>query len=281
MKIGEISMRQTTKISLNLLRGLMLILIIAAILDLHAAPVGNTAAPQLIEEGFFISRDSWIDVRIGYEGDFVGNARMKQYNEGSGRVDTFQQYTNSGTATLNILDRLDLFGVFGSSRVCSDWRFTDQAGLESRAVMETLYHYMWAVGARGILFEWGNVALGLGGRYGYSNYQPSLLTINAVPASVSGAQCRWRGWQCNVDVSYKIDLFTPYLGLKYSSSEARIGPFSSVISNSGSGSNHFENTSSVGLFLGCSLSTGKYFMLNVEGRLIDEDAVTISGDLRF
>jgi hypothetical protein len=248
---------------------------------LCAAPVGNTAAPQLCEEGFFISRDSWIDVRIGYEGDFVGNGRLKQCQEGSGRVDSFQQYTNSGTATLNILDRLDLFAVFGSSRVNADWRFTNLSGLATRAQLETLYHYIWAAGARGILFEWDQVALGLGGRYSYCTYKPSLLTINAVPVSVGSARCIWREWQIDLDISYKIDLFTPYIGVKYSRAEARIGPFSTPISNSGSGTDHFKNKTPVGLFLGCSLSTGKYFMLNVEGRLIDEDAITISGDLRF
>jgi hypothetical protein len=247
----------------------------------YAAPVGNTATPQLIEEGFFISRDSWIDIRIGYEGDFVGNGKLKQYQEGSGSVDTFQQYTNSGTVTLNILDRLDLFGIFGSSRICSDWRFTEPSGVLARAELETLYHYLWAVGARGILFEWGDVSLGLGGRYGTADYKPSLLTINAVPVSVSGARCFWQEWQFDVDVSYKIDLFTPYIGVKYSRAKTSVGSFSVPISNSGSGSDHFINKTPVGLFLGCSLSTGKYFMLNVEGRLIDEDAVTISGDIRF
>ena len=44
---------------------------------------------------------------------------------------------------------------------------------------------------------------------------------------------------------------------------------------------HFENRTPVGIVIGCSISNGKYFMLNIEGRLIDEDAVTISGDLRF
>ena len=249
--------------------------------SLHAAPVGNTAAPQLIEEGFFLSRDSWIDIRIGYEGDFVGNGRMKQYCEGSGRVDSFQQYTNSGTATLNILDRLDLFAVFGSSRVCSDWRFTDVYDLEERAQMETLYQYIWGVGARGILFEWDHVALGLGGRYSYCNYDPSFLTINAIPIGVQGAHCHWRQWQVNVDASYKIDLFTPYIGLKYSHAEAEIGPFPMAVANNDAVTNHFENQTPVGLFLGCSISSGKYFMLNLEGRLIDEEAVTISGDLRF
>jgi hypothetical protein len=247
---------------------------------LHPLPIGNTAAPQLIEEGFFISRDSWIDVRIGYEGDFLSNGRMKQCIEGSGRVDNFEQWTNAGTVTLNILDRLDIFGVFGSSRIYADWRFTENS-LETRAVLETFYQYVWACGARGILFEWDELALGLGGRYETANYTPSLLTINAIPQATTSAYCNWNVWQINFDISYKIDLFTPYIGCKFSHAETELGPFSTPIANNHSDTNHFKNKTPVGLFLGCSLSTGKYFMINIEGRLIDEEGVTISGDLRF
>jgi hypothetical protein len=248
--------------------------------SLIAAPVGNTAAPQLIEEGFFMNPEIWVDFRIGYEGDFVGDARLKQYGVGSGRVDNFQQYTNAASVTLNILDRLDLYGIFGSSRVCADWRIQVDGAIE-RIEMETLYHYLWALGGRGILFEWGKTALGCGGRYSYCNYPTAWLTVDAIPYGVNGTYTRWRQWQVDLDISYRIDLFTPYLGLKYSSTHARLGKFPVAISSSGSTRDSFETKTPVGLFIGCSLSTGKYFMLNIEGRLIDEDAVTISGDLRF
>lgn len=258
----------------------ILILLFFASLSLQAAPVGNTAAPALIQEGFVIPCTSWVDFRIGYEGDFVGDGRMKQTQEGSGRVDTFQQYTNSGTATLNFLDRLDLFGVFGSSRVCTDWRFNSDAVI-TRIQLETRYHYLWGLGGRGILIEWGKVAFGLGGRYSFCNYKPSWMTSNGAPVSVEGTHLRWRQWQTDVDLSYQIDLFTPYFGVKYSKNQAKLGVMPIPIAGNGSGSNHFVNRTSVGIFIGCSISNGKYFMLNIEGRLIDEDAVTISGDLRF
>ena len=247
---------------------------------LRAAPVGNTAAPGLIQDGFLIPSDCWIDLRVGYEGDFVGDGRLQQTQEGSGRVDTFQQYTNSATVTLNVLDRLDLFGVFGSSRVAADWRFNHNKAI-TRIEVETLYHYLWALGGRGILLEWGKLALGVGGRYSYCNYKPSWLTTNAVPVNVSRTHLRWRQWQADVDLSYRIDLFTPYFGVKYSGTEAKLGVIPVPISGNGSGSDHFRTRTPVGIFIGCSISTGKYFMLNIEGRLVDEDAVTISGDLRF
>lgn len=247
---------------------------------LHAAPVGNTMAPQLIQEGFLIPCDSWVDLRVGYEGDFVGDGRLEQTVEGSGRVDTFQQYTNAATYTLNIIDRIDLYGVFGSSRVCSDWRF-NIAKTITRIQLETLYHFFWGAGARGIFFEWGKICLGLGGRYSYCSYRPSWLTTNAIPVSVAGTRLVWREWQVDLDISYNIDLFTPYIGVKYSNAFAKLGPFPTPVSSSGSGMDQFINRTPVGLFIGCSISNCKYFMLNIEGRLVDEDAVTISGDLRF
>lgn len=256
------------------------IAVMMATFGLHAAPVGNTMAPQLIQEGFLIPCDSWVDFRLGYEGDFVGDGRMEQKEEGSGRVDTFQQYTNAATVTLNVLDRIDLFGVFGSSRVCSDWRFNTATTI-TRIQLETLYHFLWGAGARGILFEWGKVSLGFGGRYSFSRYRPSWLTTNAIPVSVKGTRLTWREWQVDLDLSYSIDIFTPYLGVKYSNATATLGVFPTPISSSGVGVDHFENRTPVGIFIGCSISNSKYFMLNIEGRLVDEDAVTISGDLRF
>jgi len=259
-----------------------LIAAIVASSALYAAPVGNTSAPELIQEGFFISCDSWINFRVGYEGDFVADGRMKQSEQGHGRVDTYQQDTNSGTVTLNILDRIDVYGVFGSSRTQADWRFTDAAaGTVTRIDMETKYNFLWGAGARAILYEWCNASLGLGGRYSSANYRPVWLTADGVVQSVAGTHCRWREWQVNLDVSYKIDLFTPYIGIKYSNARTQMKDFSVPISSNLSGSNTFKNRVPVGLYVGCSLSTGKYFMLNIEGRLIDEEAVTISGDFRF
>ena len=34
---------------------------------LHAAPVGNTAAPQILEKGFLIPEECWVNLRLGYE----------------------------------------------------------------------------------------------------------------------------------------------------------------------------------------------------------------------
>jgi len=78
----------------------LFIVALFATTTVHAAPVGNTAAPKTIEQGFFTCYDTGLDLRLGYEGDFVSDGRMQQYHQGDGRVDTYEQWTNSGTATL-------------------------------------------------------------------------------------------------------------------------------------------------------------------------------------
>ncbi len=247
---------------------------------LCASPVGNPAFPQIIEKGFLIPADYWLDIRAGYEGDFVSDERLKQETEGSGRVDSYTQNTNSGTVTFNIVDRLDIYGVFGSSRMEADWRFST-AGALVRAQIQSKYRFLWGAGARAILYEWGQAILGVGGRYSSSMPKPSWMTINGTPVSVSGGQVRWNEWQVDLSLAYKIELFTPYVGIKYAKASTQLKGFGVPIANKGTGSLHMTSRTPVGVQVGCTLSTSRYFMFNVEGRLIDEEAVTISGDMRF
>lgn len=258
-----------------------LLALLLASVALSAAPVGNTVAPDLIRKGMFSSRDERMSLRTGYEGDFVADGRMEQYEEGDGRVDCYKQYTNSGTVILNMVDRLDLYGVFGSSKTKAYWRFTLADETVHRIQLKTKYNFLWAAGARVILYEWGKTFLGMGGRYSYTADQPTSLTSDGVAVSVKGTHFHWREWQINLDLAYKIHVFTPYIGVKYSNAKSHLGNFSVPIAANGSGADSFKNRDPVGLYLGCGLSNGQYFMINLEGRLIDEEAITISADLRF
>ncbi len=253
--------------------------VLTALTMLQAAPVGNPSFPELIDDGFFIPSSSWIDLRLGYEGDFVGDGQLKQYLEGHGRIDHFKQDTNSATATVNLFNRVDLYGVFGSTRISSRWRFIE-SGTTNLTSTETNYQFLWGAGARGILYEWGNATIGIGGRYSQTRLQPLFMLINGIAFPASGAHLKWAEWQVDLDISYKIDIFVPYVGVKYSNVRAKIGPFPYAIA-AGGGTLHMKNRTPAGLVIGCTLTTGKYFMFNVEGRLIDEEALTVAGDFRF
>lgn len=251
-------------------------------LILCAASVGNTSAPEILQKGFFTSCNSLFDIRAGYEGDFVSDGRMKQYDEGNGRVDQYKQWTNSATLTFNAFERVDTYAVFGSSKTKADWRFENRSDdTNHRIEIETQYNFLWAVGGRIVLYNWSNTSFGVGGRYSSCHYQPTDCISDGIPISKAGSHFNWGEWQCNFDISYKISLFTPYIGTKYSNAKTQLSDFSRPISNSLTRSNSFKNRVSLGLYIGCTLSTGRYFMFNIEGRLVDEEAITVSGEFRF
>ena len=254
-------------------------LLILMITSLNGAPVGNTAAPKILQKGFFTSSESWVDIRLGYEGDFVADGRLEQCNE---RVDCFKQITNSGTLTLNILDRIDVYGVLGATKPTADWRVVLRTdGTVHRIQLETNNALLWAIGGRAILSEWGNASLGFGGRYSASSPSPAHLSLDGKGESIADTHFEWSEWQFNFDMSCKIKLFTPYIGVKYSNTTAHLHGFSIPIAANGTGINSLRNRDPVGLYLGCALSNGNYFMLNLEWRLIDEESATVSADFRF
>ena len=248
---------------------------------MHAAPIGNPAAPHVMRKGFFIPQKCWANICLGYEGDVVFDGQMKQAINNSSDLDKYTQITHGGSATITLLERMDLYGVFGSSRIGAKWRFKTPVEQVHNAEMETKHAFLWAVGGRAILYSWGKWDFGFGGRYSASHNQISWLTIDGSNVSTKGSRSRWREWQVNTGLSYHIDLFTPYIGAYLIGERHSLHNLGEPIASKSSRNNHFETRVPVGMYLGCSLSSGSYFMLNIEGRVIAEEALTISGDLRF
>ena len=261
-----------------------LLIVVVAILSVsivYAGPAGNPSAPQLVEEGFFIYRDCWMNFRIGYEGSFTTDARMKQTSESFGKVDNFHQEYNAGTFTLNILERVDIFGVFASARMKADWRISPVAEA-MRIEAQSRYRFLWAAGGNILLFDWGNTGFGIAGRYTSTNPDLEWLAGNGTGFATTGAKFRYCQWQVDLAFSHRIDIFIPYVGIKFSGSRARIRTLTSrSIANNGSGSIHMRNKDYVGAVIGTTLTSGKCFMLNIEGRFVDEEAVSITGEFRF
>src|SRR5207302_1613967 len=139
--------------------------------------------------------------------------------------DNFRQYTNSGTLTCNFVQRMDIYGVWGASKAKAEWRFPEADSIHI-VKLKTFEQNLWALGTRTILCQWCNLFLGLGGRYSSSRYHPAHVTFDGIKVPVSGTHFFWKEWQVNMDFSYKICLFTPYVGVKYSNNRVHLGDFS-------------------------------------------------------
>ncbi len=243
-----------------------------------SAPVGNPATPRTIEKGFIFS-GKWFSFRLGYEGDFVSNRRLKEKR--AHRIDDFAQDCNSGFLVINLLNRLDLYGIIGQSRYKSDWIIQQSATSFTRIDLETNYRWRWGAGLNAIFFEWGDVTFALGGRYAKTD--PSLLwiSLDADTYKPDSPSFSYEEWQSDAAISYKIDIFVPYVAFKYSHTDVRLTVPDLVISSFGTDEMHMKSRNNYGAALGCGLSNGDYFQLNGEVRLFDEEAFTVTGEFRF
>jgi Chlamydia major outer membrane protein len=244
-----------------------------------ASPVGNPLNPEIISDGFFISPASFINFRLGYEGNFVSDAKMNKKG-GFGKIDNFQMDVNSGTFTLNLQNRTDVFAVLGASRIKTNWRFED-IGIQSRIEMESNYRIYWAAGGKIILFQWGNTALSTSGRY--SNTQPSLLfvTLDGAIQDKDAMKIKYKDWQIDLGLAHQIDIFTPYVGGKYLKAQAKIHNAPVVITDGNFNYINMKNENNFGAYVGCTLSNSKYFLFTLEARFIDEDAISVMGEIKF
>jgi hypothetical protein len=246
---------------------------------IFAAPVGNPLNPEIIDEGFFISPVSWVNFRLGYEGIFVSDARMDKELE-KGKIDNFKNDINSGSITLNIKNRIDMFGILGASRIRSDWRFIN-SGVMSRIEIESKYKFYWATGTKIILFQWHNTALSAGGRYSCTKPTLSFITSDGIPHDTTDGQIRFKDWQVDMGIAHEIDIFIPYVGVKYSRAKAKIINSPITIAMNSQNFLKMKNRDRFGVYAGCSLSNSKYFMLTIEARFLDEEAISVVGEMKF
>jgi hypothetical protein len=242
---------------------------------LAALYMGNPAEPEIIDCGFFIPQDSCMGLKIGYQGDWVFDRMLKAYVGAHGRIDRFEIQMNQGMIALNYLDRFELYGTVGAMN-SSFWVRPHTDGM--RREFETDNHWTAGGGVRLLLAEWGNTGIGLDGKIQYG--QPSIkwITVNGV-SHASGAHLAYHEWQGSFAAYHTIDLFTPYLGVKYSNVHANVSGLSKIAYSH----KHFKMTNRCrfGMALGCTVSQGKKMDINVEMQLVDEQALTIGGNLKF
>lgn len=249
----------------------LVVLLSSIFVDVYAAPVGNLAEPKMLEEGIFLSEDALVSVRAGYQGDFVFDRRLKD-------LDDAEISTNAGTVTLNLNKKIDIYGIFGAT----DGTFEETYG-STKVKYETDTAFSWGVGAKAILFERKDTVIGMDGKY--FNAEPDLdkiisdgVTYNIPSADVTEAKVEYDEYQIALGVAQKINMFVPYAGVKYSRAK---GKLVATISGTKYESDDAKNKDEVGLFIGCSILPLKNISLNVEGRFLDEEALMVSGQIRF
>lgn len=249
--------------------------LIALQATLYALYEGNPAEPQIIDQGFFIAQDSLISVKVGYQGDWVFNRKLRAMGGAHGRIDQFSIFINQGVATFNLLDRAELYVNAGSM----DAIFFHRPHVDNKR-REYQSHDRWTLGggSRILLMQWGNTCLGVDGKFQYSAPHIKWIAVDGVSHN-SGAHFTYREWQVGIAFSHTVDIFTPYIGATYSNVHVHVDGLTSTVFHH----SHFKmvNPNRFGMALGCTLCSGKKVDLNFEARLFAEQAATAAGNVKF
>lgn len=241
---------------------------------------GNPSLPEMPEEGWLISKESWLDLKIGYEGDIVFDRCMHvhaSHDNDVHNINSYQSTMNSGTFTFGFSNRVELYFLLGSYQVELSQRLHN----ENHIHYDTDHHLGGLAGVRAIVGYWGETRLGLDAKYFMSTPDLAHLKLNGHHVPSDSAKMTDLEWQVGASLSHKVSFFIPYIGIKYSSAEIKLSHLHSLESALGTNHLRLKNKYPVGFVFGFGLSADRALAANLEARILDETAATLAVDFRF
>jgi opacity protein-like surface antigen len=201
-----------------------------------------------------------------YPGEEVTNSEIKD------------MYRTTIKGSFGIFDFLDVYVKLGTAK------YKGEMGLEYRGVTEesdkfkTKWGFAYGGGLKGA-YTFKNGFL-VGGDLQYLTHKQKADTTWTDETTGEGGtvegKATFQEWHVAPYVGWKIQNVTPYLGLKYSDVRVKVKP-------EGDGGEwvKFKADDKVGVFGGISYEVIKNLKLNLEGRFIDETALSLSLTYKF
>ena len=257
---------------------LALCIFVSSFSQVQALYFGNISEAEIIDQGIVLSKDNWMALKIGYQGDFVFDRKLQTHGGCHGRVDEFQLVMQQGLIALDFADRAEFYGTMGVANVYFTHRPDSD---QKRREYQTAEDFTWGVGARAIFISWGNTSLGADAAIQWANMKSKWEAINGVSYN-KHSNINYREWQVGMGVSHKIEILVPYFAVKYSNVRGKLKNLSPYLfPPNGSDNFNLKNRTYVGIALGATVSMGTIFDLNVEASLIDEEAISLAANLKF
>ena len=236
------------------------------IFSVHAMPIGNPASPAILQEGFFVPDTAWSQPRLGYTEDFVHSCNLKSQTA-QVKNGWLKSRSELVAITWSILERLNLSVILGTGK--NTFHFQFQSNPIHGQVSGGL---SWAAEGKLILLEVKDTTLSLFGLGGGYNWMTGKITIDHQIHPQTCSSMKF--WQAGASLTQKLGIFFPYIGIVFFQAKWSLSPQNETTF-------YFEEKHSLGPFLGCSLSSGSQFLLNLEWRVWIENGGSISAEIRF
>ena len=209
----------------------------------------------MLEDGFFISDRSWSCPEAGYVGDFLFQkrfcSRANRTNLNELKLEGVSQIGEIGWC---VRERFLIQAELGSGDF--RWHSKNSGSSVSGRVRDGL---IWSGGAKLLILEAKETSIAVDGHAGGWDWM----------STDESSESKLRYWQFGVGVVQKISLFNPYLGVAVNRTRLSVDHL------------HLHAKNTVGPFIGCSLTNGSKFFINLEWREWFENGLSLSGQVRF
>ncbi|MCB1181370.1 MAG: hypothetical protein KDK55_05050 [Chlamydiia bacterium] len=265
----------------------------------YALPVGNPSEASLLCDGLFWEGSccmdpcdpcaSWCDAvsfRLGFYGDYVFNRHLELDNGSHKDIENTEIFTNAGYFALNMLDRLDIFALLGTTNVFIDTNaiaFTNNNALRDRRIeIETSTDFSWSVGLRASIWECGCTTLG--GEFQYFRACPGITRVTVGGDSSvypNGPDLSWNEWQIGLGISHRVNMLVPYIAVKWSSVKVGASDAMFTFGEDVVSLLDLNDKKGWGYAAGVTLVDCEKAAVTAEGRWADEKAFYVNGQIRF
>jgi hypothetical protein len=187
-----------------------------------------------------------------------------------------------------MFDRVEPYVRFGSAHLKARW--TDTGG-GAQVAMDTSSGFAWGLGIKALVYEFKapKIRLICDGSYRATELDPYKGYLDSHETAITKKSSRFviREWQAALLVSTETplpDMFNgfedlkgyklaPYAGIKYSDISGRLRM---VTADTGTvyHPDNIKADKNIGIVFGCDLVGDDYVSLNIEGRFIDETAIS-------
>jgi hypothetical protein len=250
------------------MKKIFLSILLLAPFSAHALYNGNPVLPQMPRDNLFLNKECPISLKINYEGDFLLGRKIK-----SSAIESpsFRSMLNGGEFSFGILDRVELYTLLGAfkNKVSGEKNGSDFH-------IKTKESFGGQIGVRALAIFWGDIKVGLDGKYFYGWPRLNSIYFEGVDSSAYAKKTWQQEWQVGVSISQTFAFVTPYVGAKCARFKMTFINVSEVDE-----SVRVDNVSPFGLFIGLGFAGKKGAFMNLEARFLDEYALTAALGLRF
>jgi hypothetical protein len=247
--------------------------------SLSAILVGNPGQPGLLCDGIFYTPPTWWSFRVAYFDDYIYHERFRdefKIDDIPRSKSNMKLSTFAAQVSLNFRDRIDIYGIIGSSKIKIDDEIFSKRRL------------CGGLGTKFVIFHEKNFFIGADFKYFESDQKPAFFVVDGLSYDIeSDFRLKYHEIQAALGCTYRIWIFAPYIAATYLIPKIEPHPHIAVVRLPDMDESVDVTIKSVsgmkrwGMALGLSVVDNSKASLAFEWRLFNQYAINVNAEVRF